>query len=334
MIVMDTKNALQFSITCNIDDLGDNKKQVYDLQEGDNLTLIKSFDKIKISTKDGVLIGYVPDMFVDLINKSLKNDMANAVIASLESDFSSLRINIVFDFEDHEVIEKKKEDDFEEKIETKITNNEPKPEVDTTKRNFVIALIIFVVIFFMVMICIKTNSMKPNNNSGYNSDSDSVYVDAVDTSTSDAQANQNVPKGWIFNNSEDEMRNTTDVWASLESDNMVNFDFPYDGGSTLTITVRYMRKSDVLLKISSGQFIGNDITGDNYVTVKFNNGSPKRYYFNEPSDGSTDCIFINKKSNFISNLRKAKVIMIEAPFYNAGDQVFQFHVDKPLNWRR
>ena len=74
-------------------------------------------------------------------------------------------------------------------------------------------------------------------------------------------------------------------------------------------------------------------SGTNYITARFDDGSARRYYVNESADGSSDCLFINKKSDFIMRCKKAKSIKIEAPFYQEGIAVFNFKVDKPLKWK-
>lgn len=103
----------------------------------------------------------------------------------------------------------------------------------------------------------------------------------------------------------------------------------------MTISIRYMKKYgyDAILAISPGQFDANEYAGNNHVTARFDGGSPRRYIVTEPSDGSSDYIFIQKKSDFISRCKKAKSIKIEAPFYQEGSAVFEFTVTKPLVWK-
>ena len=40
----------------------------------------------------------------------------------------------------------------------------------------------------------------------------------------------------------DEMTDSENIWASVKSDNYVNQDFPYEGNTYASITVRYMKK--------------------------------------------------------------------------------------------
>lgn len=52
----------------------------------------------------------------------------------------------------------------------------------------------------------------------------------------------------------------------------------------------------------------------------------------EPSDGSSNMVFLSNPKKFINLAKKAKRILIEAPFYEEGNQIFTFTIDKPLEW--
>ena len=160
---------------------------------------------------------------------------------------------------------------------------------------------------------------------------DSIAVESKDAEKDTANSSQ---KTWKISSSKDEMRGSTDTFASIESDNEVEFEFPYHGGSTLSIVVRESQKfgTDVYLLISDGQFIGNAFDGSNYVTIKFEDGPLQKYYFDDAADGSTNVIFLRKEKELIAKFKTAKKIMIEAPFFDSGSKQFTFTVGKPLEW--
>lgn len=139
---------------------------------------------------------------------------------------------------------------------------------------------------------------------------------------------------WNIQTKIDEMTDTKNIWASISSDNYIEQDFPYEGKTHATITVRYMKKYgyDILLGIEKGQIIGHDINGTNYVTARFDNGTPKKYRFNDAADGSSDYVFLRNAKDFMEECKKAKEIKVDIPIYQAGKPVFIFHVDKPLEW--
>ena len=139
---------------------------------------------------------------------------------------------------------------------------------------------------------------------------------------------------WDISTEKDEMYNSTSVWATLTSNNTSRFTNSIGGDTYLKIVVRHTKKygTDVYLKVETGQFFGSDYYGTDHVNVKFDGGAVRKYKFNESSDGSSNVIFIAKAQDFLSHLKKAKVIFIEAPFYDEGVQRFQFDVDFPLMW--
>ena len=139
---------------------------------------------------------------------------------------------------------------------------------------------------------------------------------------------------WEISTEKDEMYNSTSVWATLTSNNTSNFTNSINGDTYLKLVVRYTKKfgTDVYLKVETGQFFGSDYYGTDHINVKFDDGAVRKYKFNESSDGASDIIFISKAKDFLSHLKKAKVILIEAPFYDEGIQRFHFDVDFPLTW--
>lgn len=139
-------------------------------------------------------------------------------------------------------------------------------------------------------------------------------------------------KEWSHTSAKDEMTDAMSYWHSLISDDCAEFDFPYQGGSYLTITCRYMAKygTDVLLNISKGQMNGSEYDGTNYIRVRFDDEKAQKWYYNESSDGSNETVFLRNPQKFIKKCQSAKKILIEQEFYNNGVHQFHFHVDKPL----
>lgn len=166
--------------------------------------------------------------------------------------------------------------------------------------------------------------------------SNGTYLDS-DTAVIDTALYGNMPtevekKTWSLLTEQDKMDDSKSYWYSLQSDNYANFDFPYEGDSYLTITVRWMKKYgyDVLLEITKGQMVGNEYNGTNYVRVRFDGGKVQKFYYNEPNDGSSNLVFLRNAQKFIEKCKNAKDIIIEQEFYQEGVHQFKFHVDEPL----
>lgn len=167
-----------------------------------------------------------------------------------------------------------------------------------------------------------------NTNSSTILEDDSCDIDTTEI----VEQHKKEYKYWECTTEKDDMDDSMSYWHSLSSDNYANFDFPYEGDSYLTITARYMKKYgyDVLVSISKGQMVGSEYNGTNYIRVRFDGGKAQKWYYNEPSDGSSTEVFLQNPQKFIKKLQNAKDIIIEQQFYQEGVHQFKFHVDKPL----
>jgi hypothetical protein len=147
------------------------------------------------------------------------------------------------------------------------------------------------------------------------------------TVVSSADTGEVIPTAkWLYSNEEDKMTSRKMYYAQLTANNELVFDFPYDGGSVATLTIRKKRgEVDVMLKISKGQFI-HDYEGGS-IKVRFGNTKPGIYAISKPSDYSSDLVFIDNASRFISNLKKYKKLLIEAEFYNEGIRQMEFDIE-------
>ena len=136
---------------------------------------------------------------------------------------------------------------------------------------------------------------------------------------------------WRYSEQLDKMRNQTTRYASLNSDNELSFQFPYNGGSTGELTLRVSPKygKDVILQVTKGQFLCS-FEGC-YVHVKFDNRPIVQYGAAEPSDGTSNLIFIHNYAGFVQQLKHAKKLTIEAEFYQEGRQQLEFSA-AGLNW--
>lgn len=194
----------------------------------------------------------------------------------------------------------------------------------------VIAVLAILLLFLMVGKCSSSKSAEPVEEEYV--DADSVEVVEADN---DYSSSEPVAKTWDFTIEKDPMSDTNNIWASIQSDNYVTQDFPYEGSTYAKITVRYMKKYgyDVLIKITKGQINGRSYYNTDYITARFDDGTPKKYFFNEAADGSSNVVFLRHPSDFIKKCKQAKDIIIDLPLYQGGRPVFSFHVDEPLVWR-
>ena len=146
-----------------------------------------------------------------------------------------------------------------------------------------------------------------------------------------ATAPPTAPSPWAYDDRHDAMRGTTMRLAWVASDTHPTFDFPYAGGSTLTLQLRHRGASDdVMLFLDRGQFICQPF-GEGHVSVKFDDGPVQRFGCGEASDGRATVIFLMPAGRFISQLRKAHRVIIEAEFYQSGSHQITFQT-AGLKW--
>ena len=182
----------------------------------------------------------------------------------------------------------------------------------------------FIPLFVLVLVIIVSVA---SSDEGSSTNESKEQVVAANAETKSEQKTK-----WEYNESVDEMSEKTTFFATLTSDNEVNFDFPYDGGSSLSITVRQDPKygKDVYFRISKGQF-SNSYNGS--VSVKFGNGSIEKYNCSGSSDADTGILFLNGNvSSFIKKLKTAKQIKVQASFFQEGDRTFTFTTPVGLEW--
>jgi hypothetical protein len=127
------------------------------------------------------------------------------------------------------------------------------------------------------------------------------------------------------------MRGTKTRFASISSENELQFGFPYDGGrATLTVRQRPRDGLNIILEIKA-QFLCNQFN-DETVAAKFDSLPIENYSCSEPSDASTGVLFIGSGGKFLSHLKKAKSLILEAPFYQQGRRQMQFDI-QGLVWK-
>ena len=159
--------------------------------------------------------------------------------------------------------------------------------------------------------------------------SSKIVAPITDTSIIKEEVKPDVAK-WEYSEEVDKMTSKKIKFASIIANNLLQFDFPYDGGSLASIFLRKKdNKTDIFLTVSKGQFHGG-INGG-YFRARFDDAPPKKYSFSEPSDGSSDMIFLSPENEIISKMKKSKKLIIEVEFYDNGSKQIEFDVDG-LQW--
>lgn len=140
------------------------------------------------------------------------------------------------------------------------------------------------------------------------------------TSTND---DSSVSRAWEYSSDTDNITNGTINYAALSSPDKATFDFPYQGGATLTL---YLRKhprwgTSAFFQIDKGQF--HCQIGGCTVSASFD-GKRRSLSLTEPDDASSETLFIEAPQSFIKRLRRAHTVTVELPFFQEGNRQFAF----------
>nr|WP_143029086.1 hypothetical protein [Massilia sp. PDC64] len=147
---------------------------------------------------------------------------------------------------------------------------------------------------------------------------------AAASSTSPGPA---VGEQWRYHAAEAEMTGGTRRTASVDSTNTVNFGFPYNGEQHARLILRTdpQEGKDVMFRIEKGQILCPSYESCT-VQVRFDDEKPGNFSATGPADHSTDVVFLNDYSRFLTKMRKAKRVRIAVNIYQQGSPVFEFDV--------
>lgn len=136
---------------------------------------------------------------------------------------------------------------------------------------------------------------------------------------------------WSYSEDRDQMRGDLARYASVISENQVDLDFPYgEVNGTITIRKRPSDGLNIMFSVDKGQILCNSFE-NSHISAKFDDGSVRKYRCTGTSDGSWETAFIQDEHAFLSELRRSKRAIIEAEFYQKGNQQFTFQT-ADLKW--
>jgi len=180
-----------------------------------------------------------------------------------------------------------------------------------------------------IIACFSCNSPTTNSSTA------SSLLDTSTTASDSTDANKVAPaENWRYSiDSSDKMDNSKVAHAMCDADSVIDLQPPYDGGSLVTIQLRHGFQgsgNEAIIYIDKGQFMPS-VEDDAAIRVKFDNEKPQSFNYGEASDGSSNYIFIESAKSFITKLKKAKHVIIEAEFYDNGVKQIEFNTDS-LKW--
>ncbi len=159
---------------------------------------------------------------------------------------------------------------------------------------------------------------------------DALANKTADVSRAEPKGNTAPETAWTYSESKDEMRGSTSKAANLSSTNTLQLSAPY-GATNPVLTVRKDPKFGFNIFISSdGQPLCRSYNDDT-LSVKFDNGPIREWSCSEAADGSPGIVFFDREQSFLAAIKKAKKMVVEVNYYDAGRQQITFPV-AGLKW--
>jgi hypothetical protein len=178
-----------------------------------------------------------------------------------------------------------------------------------------------IIILFISFIAISAWCFNTNNESSDINSNDSYF-----------KKHEIKKNTWEYSEEVDKMEGTKRYVATLASLNKLEFSFPYNGGSQLSIMVKNSDgREELFLHISKGQML-RSYFGKETIKFKFDDEKPVKFSYNTSTNNSNDYAFFDNSKEIINKLKQAKKIMIEAYIFQEGNQVFEFE-QEGFKWR-
>ncbi len=127
---------------------------------------------------------------------------------------------------------------------------------------------------------------------------------------------------WAYAKTVDKMGNPV-YKASVTSPNLLQFDFPYVGGSTATLTIRKRDNStNVYVEVSKGQFNRSFQVGS--ARIRFDNKPPVSYSLLAAENGRANIIFFDSEQKLINQIKASRTMTLELEFAGQGKRQIEF----------
>lgn len=152
-----------------------------------------------------------------------------------------------------------------------------------------------------------------------------AFTDTTNYTPIEESAKKEPLTKWNYSEDSDKMTSKTIYYAEIQSENTLNFEFPYNGGSQPSLLIRKKGSTDIILRISKGQFI-NSYDGVP-VRLRFDEEPAFTVTANSAADGSSDILFLGSVSKILQKLKGHQKLIIEAQFYNEGNRTMDFDIE-------
>lgn len=134
---------------------------------------------------------------------------------------------------------------------------------------------------------------------------------------------------WTYEKTTDKEGNPA-YKASIRSPKLLDFAFPYAGGSIATLTIRKRESgTHVYIHVSKGQF--NRSFQGGRAGVRFDGKPASSYSFSAAENGSANIIFFDSEQDLIDKMKAARNMIVDVDFAGQGHRQIEFQT-AGLNW--
>ncbi|AKD55765.1 hypothetical protein [Spirosoma radiotolerans] len=196
--------------------------------------------------------------------------------------------------------------------------------------------LIYAVTLLSVLSCTdneKSASQEKTSPSTGQQPENSAGAPSNEPSSSPKSSQQNSPATgattWTYENKVDKDGKTVNK-AVLTSPTVLNFDFPYTGGSTVTLTLRHKNSLTYsYLEVSKGQF-NRSFQGGN-ASIRFDGKPPVRYSLSAAENGRANIVFFDSAQMLINQMKGARKMVVDVEFEGQGKRHIEF-TTRGLRW--
>ena len=137
------------------------------------------------------------------------------------------------------------------------------------------------------------------------------------------------PGMWMYEKAIDKMGNTVHK-ASITSSSLLQFEFPYAGGSMATLTIRGGKSSShAYIDVSKGQF--NRSFQNGTARVRFDGKPAITYLLSAAANGRANVVFFNAERRLIDQIKAAKNMAVQVRFDGQPVRQIEFRT-ADLKW--
>lgn len=132
---------------------------------------------------------------------------------------------------------------------------------------------------------------------------------------------------WKYEKSNDQLRSQTREIATVRSKNTANIGTPYGViGADLIVRLKDREIIEILISVDRGQIMNCNSFGYNVILAKFDDHPAQSFSCSEPSDRSSNVIFVSPSEDFYQNIKEGRNLIIELTFFQGGVHQFSFNV--------